>query len=90
MGGTVWNVQRHSFITNPRSALEKLGAEGTKTLQWISVILVRGLGIEPRYGLESPGIECRWGARFSTIAKTDSAAYTAFLFPGGKAAGAWR
>jgi hypothetical protein len=40
--------------------------------------LVRGVGIAIRYGLDGPGIESRWGARFSAL-----------VFPGVKAAAAW-
>jgi len=43
--------------------LEKLRADGTKILQWVSDTC--GPGIEPRYGLESPMFETRWGRDFS-------------------------
>jgi len=29
------------------------------------------VGIATAYGLDGPGIECRWGARFSTPVQTD-------------------
>jgi len=44
----------------------------------------------------SPGIESRWGARFSSPVQTGPGAYPAFYttgtgsFLGGKTAGAWR
>ena len=53
------------------------------------------VGIATRYGLDGPGIECRWGgeARFSARVQTDSGAHPASYtmgtgsFPRGKAAG---
>ena len=48
------------------------------------------------YGLDGPGIECRWAARFSTPVQTGSEAYPASytmgtgVFPGSKAVEAWR
>jgi hypothetical protein len=54
------------------------------------------VGIATRYGLDGPGIESRWGARFSVSVQTVAGAHTAppynvyRIFPGGKAAGAWR
>ena len=51
------------------------------------------VGIAPRYGLDGPGMESRWGARFSTPVQTGPgdhpASYTMGTgsFPGGKAAG---
>ena len=35
------------------------------------------VGIATRYGLGGPGIECRWGARFSTPVRTGLRAYPA-------------
>jgi len=49
-----------------------------------------------RYGLDGPGIESRWGARYSAPVQTGSEAQPASytmgtrVFPGGKVAGAWR
>ena len=54
-----------------------------------------GVGIATRYGLDGPGIESRWGARFSASVQTGPGAYPASCtmgtgsFRGGKAAGAW-
>ena len=51
--------------------------------------------IATRYELDGPGIETRWGARFSAPVQTGSwgppsLLYNGYrLFPGGKAAGAW-
>jgi hypothetical protein len=42
------------------------------------------VGIATPYGLDGPGIESRWGARFSAPVQTGPA-----VFRGGKAAGAW-
>jgi len=48
-----------------------------------------------RYGLGGPGIESRWGARFSAPVQTGPGDHPAFYtmgtgsFPGGKSAGAW-
>jgi hypothetical protein len=35
------------------------------------------VGIATRYGMDGPGIESRWGARFSAPVQTDSEAHTA-------------
>jgi len=53
------------------------------------------VGIVTCYWLEGPGIECRWGARFSALVQTFPASHPASYtigtgsFPGGKAAGTW-
>ena len=53
------------------------------------------VGIATRYGLEGPGIECRWAARFSAPVQAGPGTYPASCtmgtgsFPGVKAAGAW-
>ena len=46
------------------------------------------VGIATRYGLDGPGIESRWGARFSAPVQTGPG--VPGLFPGGEAAGACR
>jgi hypothetical protein len=54
------------------------------------------VGIATYYGLDDPGIESRWGARFSAPVQTGSETNPASCtmctgsFPGGKAAGACR
>ena len=54
------------------------------------------VGIATRYGLDGPGIESRWGVKFSAPVQTSPVAYLSLLhneyrvLPGGKAAGAWR
>ena len=54
------------------------------------------VGIATRYGLDGPGIKSRSRARFSAPIQTGPGAHTAsytmgtVIFPGGKAAGAWR
>ena len=54
------------------------------------------VGIATRYGLDGPGIESRWGARFSAPVQTGSGAHPASCamgtgsFLGVKRAGAWR
>ena len=55
------------------------------------------VGVAIRYWLDRPGIKSRWGARFSALPQTSLGAHpVSFLyigyrvFPGGKAAGAWR
>ena len=51
------------------------------------------VGIATRYGLDGPGFESRWEARFSAPVQTGTGAYPAYCtmgtgsFPGGKAAG---
>ena len=68
-----------------------LPLESKNRLGWDSSV-----GIASCYGLDRPGIESRWGARFSTPVQTGPGAYQASYtmgtgsFPGGKAAGAWR
>ena len=63
-------------------------------------VLYRGgrdgsVGIATHYGLDGPGIESRWGARFSAPVQTGPGAHPASCtmgtgsFPGGKAVGAW-
>jgi hypothetical protein len=55
-------------------------------------------GIATRYGLDGPGIESRWGSRFSAPLQAERGAHPASYtmdtgsFPGGggEAAGAWR
>ena len=45
------------------------------------------VGIATRYGLDGPGIESRWGARFSSPVQTGppSLLYNGYrVFPGGK------
>ena len=52
--------------------------------------------IATRYGLDGPGIESRWGARFFAPVQTGPGAHPAYYtmrtasFPEGKAAGARR
>jgi hypothetical protein len=54
------------------------------------------VGIATRYWLYGPGIEYRWGARFSLPVQTGPGAYPASYtmgtggIPGGNATGAWR
>jgi hypothetical protein len=54
------------------------------------------VSISTRYGLDSPGIESQWEARFSAPVQTGSGPtqspvqWVPSPFPGGKAAGAWR
>ena len=53
------------------------------------------VGIATRYGLDVPGIDSRWGVRFSATVQTCPGAHPASStmdtgsFPGGKAAEAW-
>ena len=53
------------------------------------------VGIATGYGLDGPGIESRWGAKFSALVQTGPEAHPPSYtigtgsFPGGKAAGAW-
>ena len=52
-------------------------------------------GVATRYGLDGPGIEWRFGARFSALVQTGPGAHSASvkwvpgLYRGDKAAGAW-
>jgi hypothetical protein len=43
----------------------------------ISVGRDSSVGIETRYGMNSPGIESQWGARYSTSVQTGPAAHPA-------------
>jgi hypothetical protein len=68
------------------------------TIKYCSSLICRGrdsvVGIPTRYGLEGPGIESPWGARFSAPIQTGPGAHPASCtmgtgyFPGVKAAGA--
>jgi hypothetical protein len=40
------------------------------------------VGIDTRYGLDGPGIESRWGARFSAPVQTAPGAYPTFYTTG--------
>ena len=54
------------------------------------------VGIATRYGLDGPGIESRWGRDFPYPSRPalgptqPPVQWVLSLFPGGKAAGAWR
>jgi len=56
----------------------------------------RSVGIATRYGVEGPGIEFQWGARFSAPVQTGPATHPISCtmgtdsLPGGMAAEAWR
>ena len=58
---------------------------------WVSVV-----SIATRYGLDGPGVESRWGRGFSHPSRPalgptqPPIQWVPVLFPGGKAAGAWR
>ena len=64
-------------------------------IQMFSAAGISVVGISTRYGLDGPGIESRWRARFSAPVQTGPGAPPSVLyneyrvFPGGKAAGAW-
>jgi len=48
------------------------------------------VGTATRYGLDGPGIESRWGARFFATVQTGPGAHPAFYtMRRGKAAGEW-
>ena len=47
------------------------------------------VGVATRYGLDGPGIEARWGRDFSHPSRP-ALGPAHRVFPGGKAAGAWR
>ena len=48
-----------------------------RMLSVLSVGRVSAVGIATRYGLDVPGIESRWGARFSAPVQTGPGAYPA-------------
>ena len=71
-----------------------------QNLPFIFLLLPTGglgsvVGILTVYGLDGPGIESRWGAKFSAPVQTSSGAHPASCtlgigsFPGVEAAGAW-
>jgi hypothetical protein len=58
------------------------------------VIRDSAVGMATRYGLDGPGIECRWGARFSAPVQTGPGATPPLykvhrVIAGSKVAGAW-
>ena len=60
--------------------------KGEKNNSFISSLRERGrdssVGIATRYGLDGPGIESRWGARFSAPVQTGPVAHPAFYTMG--------
>ena len=62
-------------------------------LLFVSVGRDNAVGVATRYWLDGPGIECRWGARFSAPIQTSSGAHPASCkmgtrsFPGVKRLG---
>ena len=78
------------------TSIRLYGTDNDNTL-YEEVYVGRGssVGIATRYGLDGPGIESWWGARFSASVQTGPGAYPASCtmgtgsFLGGKAAGAW-
>jgi hypothetical protein len=71
------------------------------TFYYFFILVIVGrdssVGIATRYGMDGPGIESRWRARFSAPVQTGrpwglpSLLYNGYwVSPGGKAAGAWR
>jgi len=62
-------------------------------LLFVSVGRDSAVGIATRYGLDGPGIECRWGTRFSAPVQTSSGTHPASCkmgagsFPGVKRLG---
>ena len=50
-------------------------------LETVSVRRDSSVGIRTVYGLDGPGIESRWGARFSSPVQTVPEAYPASSFP---------
>ena len=88
-----WNIV--SLLTGPPTVLAgscKLDLHCRLTVHTVG--RDSSVGIATRYGLDGPGIEARWGARFSAPVQTGPGAYPASctmgtVFLGGKAAGAW-
>ena len=95
---TLWTSRGVNLPTRPKSAPDENAASHVPTALTCkkpSVPTERGrdssVGIATRYGLDGPGIECRWGgARFSAPIQTDTgdhpASYTlrTASFPGVK------
>ena len=100
-------TQRYSFAFQETLPLVALGCRASNIWRWAMCKLYvfssignegqdSSVGIATRIGLEGPGIESRWGARFSATRPgrpwgLPSLLYNGYrVFPGGKAAGAWR
>ena len=93
----LWTLFR-SFRIAFVSVVSKYCDPEMKRISWPALVTTiscrdSSVGIATRYGLDGPGIESRWGARFSTPVRTSPGAHPAPYtmgigsFPGGKRPG---
>jgi hypothetical protein len=85
------NGRRKEFVCRRRSVSQQLGSDIGLFLPRRHDVVVREknltaitgygpgsvVGIATSYGLDGPGIECRWGKRFSAPVETGPGAHTA-------------
>ena len=68
-GGRAWRNEEALCTTMPKCLAIHMIIKGVTFTRSISLVLA-GFGIATGYGLHGPGIESRWGARFSAPVQT--------------------
>ena len=74
-----WNSGEHWTCLPPRKTVCSVANDTGQINQWPATFVGRDIsvGIATRYGLDGPGIESRWGARFSATVQTGPGAHPA-------------
>ena len=92
----VGNVEKICEFFYLSGTCGKAHIENTITTYTVSVGRDSAVGTATRYGLDGPGIESRWGRNVPHLSRPalgpsqPPIQWVPGLFPGGKAAGAWR